>query len=104
MRTMSFYAGDDDLERIQAEQERVAAMGFRISKSEAIRAMLLRAAQPAPEPALVVQTQPASAAAPVTQTQPDDFEDADKNIYRMLNTETGCDPAPATRPQLFNSQ
>ena len=101
---MSFYAGDDDLERIHDEQERVAAMGFRISKSEAIRAMLLRAAQPADAVSQVEQTQPTPSAAPVTQTQPADFEAADKNIYRMLNTETGRDTAPATRPQLFNSQ
>jgi hypothetical protein len=45
MKTMSFYAGDDDLERIKAEQDRFAAMGIRISKSAAIRSLILRASQ-----------------------------------------------------------
>ena len=51
MKTMSFYVGDEDLERIQAEQERFAVMGIRISKSAAIRSLIQRASSPAVEAA-----------------------------------------------------
>lgn len=78
MKTTSFYAGDDDLRRIEAEQDRLAAMGIRISKSAAIRYLILRASQAEP-----------GAAAPA-----DGFETIDKDIYRILNAESA--PAPAT--------
>jgi hypothetical protein len=45
MKTISFYAGADEMQRIKAEQERFAAMGIRLSKSAAIRALILRASE-----------------------------------------------------------
>lgn len=91
MKTTSFYAGDDDFERIQAEQERLAAIGIRVSKSAAIRSLILRASQIK------------SDAAQVTQAQPDEFETADKDIYRIVNTEAEPDAAPAGQERLFDS-
>ena len=45
MKTLSFYMGDDDLERIKAEQDRFAAMGMRVSMSAAIRSLIQRGAE-----------------------------------------------------------
>lgn len=57
---MSFYVGDEDLDRIRAEQERCAAMGIRVSKSAAIRSLIFRASETAPKSA--------AAAAPAEKT------------------------------------
>lgn len=43
MKTMRFYAGEKDVERIQAEQERLAAAGDGASETEAIRSLISRA-------------------------------------------------------------
>ena len=98
MRTMSFYAGDDEVMRIQAEQERFAALGIRISKSSAIRSLILRASQATHEAAPVTQVQPDN------PDNPDNFLDADKEIYQILNSETADGAASEAQEKLFNSQ
>ena len=74
MRIISFYAGDDELARIQAEQDRFAAMGFRISESAAIRSLILQTQKSADEKP------------PVTQTQVDDLE---VNGYQIIDLKDG---------------
>ncbi len=46
MKTLSFHAGEEDIARIQAEQERLASIGSAASESEAIRSLISRAAPP----------------------------------------------------------
>lgn len=43
MITIPFCACDEDLELIQAEQDRFAGSGIKITQSEAIRSLILRA-------------------------------------------------------------
>lgn len=55
-----FYACEEDLQLIRAEQDRFARSGIKITESEAIRSLLLRASANAEEAARAAAMTPAN--------------------------------------------
>lgn len=55
VKTITFYADEDDVRRIEAEQDHFGDAGIRISPAEAIRSLMRRAAENLDGPAAVAE-------------------------------------------------